>query len=448
MIRAQELTPEQRAVSQKNYNYFSLVNGASYMCLGETVIILFAVQLSMPNELISAVGAMLYVGFLLLPLGVWRTAKVGAASSQSDFWIMRNIAALLVALSALAAKLSLPLAWGMVLLGAFLFYGFRAAGVIMAQPLVGDVTKGDADRTHLIGTNTAFFYLTGTAAMAIISVLVHWVSSIWMLCGIIVFGALLGVVSSGFMRKIDETEAIRDSARRPLLRQLKRIFAKQLVRHMVAAWFIINLSVIMLIPLAVLTVKKGCGYSDSSAIVFSLVQFASSIVFSFLTGRLSARFGPRRIIVVCYFMLISTAFLWIFAPAGGPMQVAFCVFAFVLLGGTYISSQNAMTHYFLMAVPKVNQVAASMSINVITGVAAGLTGMGIAALLLASAAHLTAGSGDPMALYRCYFTLALLFLAVAGIGVLRLKVVITDFRRNYGRNAVDRTIRNAKRHTL
>ena len=45
MIYDRPLTDEQRRVSQLNYNLFNIVNGASYMCLGETVIILFAVKL-------------------------------------------------------------------------------------------------------------------------------------------------------------------------------------------------------------------------------------------------------------------------------------------------------------------------------------------------------------------------------------------------------------------
>lgn len=39
MIFNRPLTEEERKRAQINYNRYSLVNGASYVCLGETVVI-------------------------------------------------------------------------------------------------------------------------------------------------------------------------------------------------------------------------------------------------------------------------------------------------------------------------------------------------------------------------------------------------------------------------
>ena len=93
MIFPQPLTAEQRQTSQLNYNRYCLVNGASYMCLGETVVVLFATKLEASNTVIAVIGAMLFLGFLMLPLGVLRTRQVGAAQTQADFWVCRNCAA-------------------------------------------------------------------------------------------------------------------------------------------------------------------------------------------------------------------------------------------------------------------------------------------------------------------------------------------------------------------
>ena len=45
MIYDRPLTDAERQKSQLNYNRFCLVNGASYMCLGESVVVLFAVRM-------------------------------------------------------------------------------------------------------------------------------------------------------------------------------------------------------------------------------------------------------------------------------------------------------------------------------------------------------------------------------------------------------------------
>ena len=142
MICNRPLNPQEMASSQRNYLLYNGVNGASYMCLGETVLILFAVKLHSPDSVIAILGGMIFFGFLLLPLGKPMTARVGAAQTQADCWVMRNIAALIVAAAApVSIFVSELLATVMIVLGAFLFYGFRAAGVVLSQPLVGEICE-------------------------------------------------------------------------------------------------------------------------------------------------------------------------------------------------------------------------------------------------------------------------------------------------------------------
>ena len=49
------------------------------------------------------------------------------------------------------------IAISMIVLGSFLFYGFRAAGVVMSQPLIGDITT-DEERAGVIASNGGIFY--------------------------------------------------------------------------------------------------------------------------------------------------------------------------------------------------------------------------------------------------------------------------------------------------
>ena len=96
MIFNRPLTFEEKKSSRHNYSLYNIVNGASYMCLGETVLILLAVQLKCSDTVVAILGSMQYVGFLLLPLGKIMTARTGAAGSQAQFWVYRNLAVLIV----------------------------------------------------------------------------------------------------------------------------------------------------------------------------------------------------------------------------------------------------------------------------------------------------------------------------------------------------------------
>ena len=444
MIYDRPLTDEQRRVSQLNYNLFNIVNGASYMCLGETVIILFAVKLHAPNVIVAVIGSMLFLGFLLLPLGVVRTAQVGAARSQADFWVCRNVAALLVAVSALILPLSQCLAWGLLLLGSFLFYGFRAAGVVMSQPLIGDITN-NMDRARLIARSTGLFYVSGLVAMVTISLILGHYDSLWVLVGIIVAGACCGVTASTFVRKINETSAIRRSAQAPLFPQLKTAFFDSTLRRQICAGFMVNLAIIMMAPIAILTMKRGYGVSDTQAILFSIVQFASSIAATQISGKITEKIGPRKVAIYSYMLIFPICLFWLFAPAAVSSVWMWGLFAlpFILIGAMMVSAQNAMVHYFLMAVPKERQVASSMFISVVTGAAAGVTGMFVAGGLLKLAERFL-GSGLPM--YRAYFVAAGVLFLAGLTQVVRLVPVIDAFLQEHGMEKTRSVIREVVHH--
>src|SRR5574344_366485 len=72
MILNRPLTAENRRISQLTYNRYSLMNGLAYACLGETGVLRFAIQQGASNLIVAVLGAMLYLGYLLLPLGILR----------------------------------------------------------------------------------------------------------------------------------------------------------------------------------------------------------------------------------------------------------------------------------------------------------------------------------------------------------------------------------------
>lgn len=426
MIFAEPLTAKQRRTSQINFNRYSLVNGASYACLGETVVILFAIKLEAPNFIIAAVGAMLYLGFLLLPLGVIRMGQVGAARSQADFWVCRNLAALLAASSAIVLPFSRHLAWSFLLLGCFLFYGFRAAGVVMALPLIGDITT-EQDRARLLGGSSARFHVTGMLSLAAISLLLGRSDNIWILAGIIAAGAGLGIASSTFIRKIDETSALARSARTPLVPQLKAALRDSVLRRQTYAGFMLNLANIMLVPVSVMTLKRGYGVSDRQAVLFSIVQFSAAIIGSRLIAPLTAMAGPRKLAIYAYLLIFPVCLFWLAAVPGIGTAAFRGLFSlpFLLLGLFIVFYNNALYHYFLLSVPRERQVASSVFINVAAGVAASVAGMLIAGSLLKWS---EARFGSGIAMFKAYFAAAGIISLAGMFTVLRLAAVGGGFK--------------------
>lgn len=434
MICRGELSAGQKARSRHNLNLFSAINGLSYMCLGETVIILFAVKLEAPNYVISLLGSMIYFGFLLLPLGRYVAGRVGAARCQADFWVMRNIAALLVASAApVSLFVSRNAALGMILLGAFSFYGFRAAGIVMGNPLMGDICE-EEKRAKYILKNGMLFNMAGMIALVAVMFVLRRFDGVWALCSIIVVGAFFGVTASGFIRKIDETDRLMRSAQNPIVPEIRELLKKKVLTRQLMAGFAINLSIILVVPLSMLALKRGCGVDDVHALVYSVLQFAGSIAAGLTMGKFVSRIGPRRRALTGFSLYLIIAVFWLFYRDGwGPYWLGI---PFLLAGVAGMTTGPAMQHYFLMSIPVENQVAASMMLAIWTGAGAGLAGIVAGPLLLKLAGSF--GEVEGMGLYRNYFFCVFFTVLLLGIFVKRLVKVIDTFRDRNGEDAVKR----------
>ncbi len=417
MICNRPLTAGEMKSSQRNYLLYNGVNGASYMCLGETVLILFAVKLHSPDYVIAILGGMIYFGFLLLPLGKIMTARGGAARTQADCWVYRNIAALIVAAAAPAAfYISETLATCLIVLGAFLFYGFRAAGVVMSQPLVGEICEKSAVGGFL-SKAWIYFYSSGVTALIIISCCMKLSQSVWMLFAIIIAGTLLGIYSSTFCRRICETGEIMENAKRPLLKEIVPLLKNKVLSRQIIAGMICNMSAVFLVPISMLTLKRGYGVNDSTALLYSLVQFGASIGISVVLSKLADKFGGRRMVIAGFYGNYIIVLLWLLLP--GEFHPLLLILPFIFCPCCAVAATTSLSQYFIHTIKPKDQVVASMLLAVGTGVLAGLPGMLLSGFFLKLAAKLNT-SAVPLTTYKYYFLFVLILLPVMSIAVHRL----------------------------
>ncbi|MBO5924562.1 MAG: hypothetical protein J6Q81_08610, partial [Lentisphaeria bacterium] len=329
MIFPCPLNREQRLKTQKNYCIFNLINGASYMCLGETIIVLFAIKLNAPNGMVAALSATIYFAFFMLPVGKYVAGKVGAARSQAVFWTIRNFVAVGVAASTLTAYWGYPvLALVQIFVGACLFYGLRAAGVVMAQPFIGDMAT-ESERPHLLGVSAALFYAGSVMSLIMIWAVLSWKESLVSITGIIVWGACLGLTSTYFIRQMDESPAMIKAAQRPLLDEFKKVWALADIRKLLPAMFTGTLSLIMLGAVSMLCVKRGLGMSDRSALYFSLIQFIACTGVSYLSGKIIRKLGARKSLFISFSTMLFVGILWLLSPI--KMNYIYVTLLFILV---------------------------------------------------------------------------------------------------------------------
>ena len=409
MICDAPLSRTQQLKGQKLLNRFSWMNGFSYMCLGETIIILFAVKLACPNTLVAALGAMQQFAFVMMPLGKMVTARIGAAQSQGSFWVCRNIAALLVASAAVWEYLGQHLiAQCAILAGAFFFYGFRAAGVVMSKPLAGNFTV-EKDRAAFFARNTSAFYISSIAALLMITVILRYSDSVWILTAIIILGSSIGITSSKFFRQMDESSVIRESARRPIRKELGHAFRNSHFRSLQYAQVGMAVSMIMLHPPSLLTLKRGCNVSDMGMLLYTLIVFGTGAFMSWYAGKIIPRIGVRKTILFGHALRLLIPWFWIFMPE--PYSPGLAVIPFLLYGVTSVVTSDAASQYFLRALPPRSQVAAAMISAVIADALSGVLGMVFAAGLLKLAEHLAGNADSVYTQFRIYFMLSFIVCA-------------------------------------
>lgn len=406
MIFNGPVPPENQKKSQHYYKLFLTFNGFAYMCLGETVIILIALQLGCSDGIVAALGAMVYFGFLLLPLGKYVASKVGAARSQSIFWVARNLAGVMVALSVPVSLYGNQLtAVAMLLTGGFFFYGFRAAGVILSQPLLGEITA-PAERSKFIAATQSIGFGSSCMALLLIGIICQFTHNVWVLMCIALFGSSLGITSSQYIRKIDESSMLRESASRPVFKEIGKALRESSIRKQVAATFVINIANIMLIPVSLIAIKRGFGISNANAVFFSLFQWVFSIIGSWVATRLARKMGPRRVAIVGYLLISTIAPLWfVLSGAFGSVWRIFLLTPFLIGGLSFAMMSNSMIHYFLQNVDEDKRVVVSLLISTASGVGAGLTGLAITGALLTWLERSYTGAPFPET-YRIYFLLA------------------------------------------
>lgn len=416
MIYDHPLAPEQQQRSQRNMHCFNVINGISYMCLGETVLILLAVKLHSPDVVIAALGSMIYFGFLLLPLGKIVTARIGAAKAQSRFWVYRNLAALAIASATIWNHFGLNLLAELIMVaGAFMFYGFRAAGVVMSQPLIGDITS-EQERGQFLGRVQSAFCAACILSLVSITVIMRHESE-WTLMAIIIFGACCGITASGFLRRIDETRGISISAQKPFLPEFRWACSFPPLRRLLYAGFMTNLAQILIAPLAMLAVKRGYGFSDTEALQFAIAHFAGAAVISYLAGQAAKSLGAKREILCAYLGLLCVALAWQWLPASPSRFLLLPVF--FLIGGSVAVLINSVAQHFLEIIPAERRVSSSVFMSIVTGAGAGLTGILVSSTMLKLGAFLA-----PKSLldgYRAYFALIAVFLLPGLVLIQRLK---------------------------
>ena len=416
MIIKGNLSPSQQDEGRRCFDKFNFINGLSYICVGETIIVLFAIKLNCPDYCIAILGSFFFLSNFCMPLGKLLMARLGAVKTVAYCWRLRNLSILLVAAAPLMIWLGVPqgVQW-VIMIGAFAFYACRSIGMIGSQPIMGEITTAD-NRGKFTSRTTGLFYTANLLMLGAIMAVMNYSRDLWVFIATITTGAFLGLASTFFLSRITETEAIRASARKPVLADVLLTLRNSMRLRQLAASCVISSAITLTVPISMLALKRGYGISDDFALFFALAQMGGAVAISYLIRLLAEETGPRPLAILFYCLMIVLCLLWVVGP--DTFKWYYVIWLFFLAGVAVCGTGVSMTHYFLISIPNRERVAASLTIYVISGVAAGTVGSLLGGGTLR---YLNTFAMTPIDMFKAYFLVIMVVLLGGLILVSRLK---------------------------
>ena len=408
MAKENKISNADRARGQSLYMTFSVFNALSFICLADSLFILFALKMGCPDYIVAVFGAFMYLGNVAMFLARRLMARIGASKTIFVFWVLRNLVGLLAATAPFFNKISPVLGISVLTFSSLMFYLCRSGGVLGMQPLVGEITFPDK-RGKFVSNVYLAYNLMAVLGFAGLIYLFKEESTIGLFQGIIVTGALLGLASTVFIYRVKESDTPKKSAGLPIKNELKKIFKNSVYKKLLLANILTFASIVIIVPTSMLALKEGYLLPNYQALFFSLIQFAGGILIAYVSRLLSDETGPRPLIILYYCLLSVIAVFWIFAP--GELNWFYVFIIFLLCGCCFMGIPLVLLNYFLAAVKAEDRVGVNLFISISSGVCAGVAGIILGSGTLKILHYFD--FSEPLDLYRIYFGIVLLFLLPA-----------------------------------
>lgn len=417
MITNEKITLKDQRGSQNLYMTFSIFNAFSFICLADSMLILFALKMGCPDYLVAMFGAFIYLGNSAMFLGKHMMGKIGAGKTIIVFWVLRNMAGFILASAPFFSNYISPSTGIAVLIvGSMLFYLCRSAGSLAMQPLLGEITLPD-NRGKYVSDVFLIYNAMAVIGYGVLIYLFKEGHTIALFQKIIITGACLGGASIFFLFPIKETTIPMLSAQQPIKNEIIKILKNPTYKKMLLANVLAFSGIVLVVPISMLALKEGYLIPNYKAMSFSLIQFSGGILIAFLSRLLADETGPRPLIILYFCLLSIISIFWITAPETFYWFYTFIIF--LLCGCCFMGIPLVLTNYFLVTVKATDRVGVSFFVSICSGVCAGLTGGLVGSVTLKILSYFTFDT--PLDIYRIYFAIVLALLLPAIYFVAKLE---------------------------
>ena len=406
MIIQGKLTLAQQAAGRKYWHIFNILNATSFVCVADSVLYLFALEIGCPQYIIPIIASFMYIGFLAMPLGKLLVSRTGAVTSITVFWTLRSIFAMLSVTSPFVAEyFGTEAGIAVILISTLGFFASRSAGIVPMNPLLGEITLPE-QRGKFTALIFRDFNIVSLIGLVIISLVMNKYASQQTFQIIISCGVAAGLASAFTVSRITETNVTKESAKAPILGSFKAALKNNIGRKLIFANIAVMSGIVLVLPISITAVKTGYHVTDSTALVCTIIQFGGGILIASISGIVSTHSGPRPVILIAFSLLIASALLWLAAP--DEFSIFHAGLIFLLNGAAGMGSPMALNHYFLNVISERDRISYSLFISMISGSIAGFLSFFVGSGLLR---YIPAFGYSGLAVFKIYFGIIIFLLA-------------------------------------
>ena len=398
MILERELNEAEQRSAQRVLRNCTALSAFASCCSSEALQVLIAVSIGIPGYLVSASGSLLYLSYLVLPLGFLAAARVGAGRSMGGFKFLQGGCCLVIALSCLMKEG----AAAVFLVGVVLLYASMSCAASMLFPLQKHIATEKTLPAMLARNQIAASVAWLAASFAIIWLMTLF-SSRTLLPLIFLTGSLVFVLCGFLITGIDEPVILRRFADHSIVKQARIAWRNPLLRHQIWVGSILNLMLAMLPPVNILMAKQGFELSDSWILVLSAVQVISSIAGSWICKVFTQKYGPRKVMIAAYPLVWAIPLCWQFASVRFGVAAVFP--PFVMAGLLNILISTSLSNYFTITIPNQHQIGGTFWVFLVTGGLVGLLGILLNPGILAGIEHFCPDA-EPFRRFQLHFLIA------------------------------------------
>lgn len=365
--------------NQRIFRNYSVWGTVSTYLAGSSCVMLLATALEMNNSMVTLIGNLPLLSYLILPVGYWLAAEYGTANSlRLARWF--SFAGICLQMASILIYLRFPfLAHPVLLSGTLIYYLGTGAWAGMAFPIQSNICPA-AELSRYLAEIGSLSNITAVCALLFASGTFQVIPGLWAYFVLFATGAFCVILSARVIRSFQAPAILQQIAGEPLLPQIRLALRHSVCRMQLLCGFYLNLAMATIVPACLLTAQRGCGISAAFATMLTMLQLLSAWGMCPVWRRGAEKYGSARMMIVGWGISLAICVFWLVFPGGGN---GWLVIPFLLSGMLSPFISTSLGDYFARTVPPRIQKGGSWLVFVFTGGIVGLAGIGLCAFIFA-----------------------------------------------------------------